>query len=333
MKKVTVRYCPGSVERVQTELEKIFRIFSGNGISHLEIELILDTFATKETGKIIFILRKMPVLNKMDDNIVYTFVFRIRPDRRILPHIVFIRNLLRRVDFVNYGSSDEVIKETAAAFRKKNIPCALYVGTVSSEEIKMLRRKSVALNMPILTKDVFSYDNSFFGQFSEWIYDKEGGQIKLFSDILTKILLDDWGTRCQYKSCLTKFFYIDERSDLYLCTQDQNKICNLFDIETLHDIYGHRTFLMLLEQAVWQREKCRRKCEYYTMCHGGCPIKIHTDGNFCKEESFFSEIVKMRGKICDIIQNEDYRELNPVVRELILSSVASNKLFEMELYS
>lgn len=332
MKKVTVSYRPGAVESIRAELEKIFAIFSGNGISHLEINLILEAYAPQEVGKIICILCKMPVLDNMDNNIVYTFVLRVSPDKDILPHIVKMRHLLRRVDFVDNGCPDLNFKKLVTAFRKRNIMCSLCVGTVSSDELKMLGKKSIALGAPICTEDCSSHDGSFFEIFYEWIHDKQGGRINLFADILTKILLDDWGTKCQYKSCLTKYFYIDSRADIYICTNDKKRICNLFDIESLQDIYVHRTFLMHLEQAVRQREKCKEKCEYYAMCHGGCPIQTHIDGDICKEKYFFSEIVKLREKMCSIVQNEDYRELNPVVRDLILSSAASSKLFEMGLY-
>lgn len=332
MKKVTVNYSPGAVESTQAEVEKILAIFSGNGISHLEINMVLAAYTPKEVGKIICILCKMPAFDNVDNNMVYTFVLRISPDRDILHYVVKLRHLLRRVDFIDNGCPDQKLKKIVLAFRRRNVLCSLCVGTVSSEDLKMLGKKSAALGVPVLTEGYLDSDSSFCELFCRWLYDKQGGRIDLFTDILAKIILDDWGTKCQYKSCLTKSIYIDTKADIFLCRNDKERICNLHDIQSLQDIYVNKSFLMCLERAVRHREKCKEKCEHYSMCNGGCPLHLDIYEDVCREQYFFEKLIKLRGKICYVIQNEDYNNLNPVVKDLILSGVASNKIFEMGLY-
>lgn len=52
----------------------------------------------------------------------------------------------------------------------------------------------------------------------------------------------------------------------------------------------------------------------------------------CENRQIFLVIEEITERIKDIVHNSDYRDLNPAVRELILSSVASNKLFEKGLF-
>lgn len=332
MKRVTVKYCPGSIQSIQTELEKIFAVFSGDSVSHLELNLILDGYAPKEIENIIGILRKMPVFENTKQNIVYTLVLSIPPEISLVHHVTKIRHFLRRVVFVDKGCSDLQFGKVVTAFRKKNILCALDAGAVTSEEIKHLGRKSTEAGVPILTEGFTYTDDSFFELFYQWLYDQQGGRIDLFTDILTKVLMDDWGTRCQYKSCLTKHFYIDPSADVYLCRRYEERICNLFDLEALEDLYVHGTFLARLKQAVLHRRNCREKCKYYGLCHGGCPMEEHPIVELCKDQLFISEMGTLRHEMHRIVLTEDYRTLNPVVRDMILSSAASNKLFEMGLY-
>ncbi len=74
-------------------------------------------------------------------------------------------------------------------------------------------------------------------------------------------------------------------------------------------------------------------CEFYSICHGGCPIDDSYSLGMCKDKAFFSIYQVIEKKLREIIQNEDYGNLNPALTEIILSGFASNKILSGGYYT
>ena len=53
------------------------------------------------------------------------------------------------------------------------------------------------------------YKSITIKDFEKWAYDKEGVRVNIYADIVNHIILNYWGSRCEYKSCLTKYISIE----------------------------------------------------------------------------------------------------------------------------
>lgn len=118
---------------------------------------------------------------------------------------------------------------------------------------------------------------------------------------------------------------VDKNGNIYSYYLQNNEICNLHNVFTLNDLFSHKKFILLLKGSITKRSHCKDLWNFYGICQRGCPMNATISIENCKSKQLFMMME-------DIINNHNYSDLNPVVRELILSSVASNKLFEMKLF-
>ena len=127
---------------------------------------------------------------------------------------------------------------------------------------------------------------------------------------------------------MTKYFFVDANGKIFSCKDCKNEICSLSEIHSLDEIISHDNFISLLEQSIAKRENCKISCVFYEQCQGGCPVKANDSTSKCEDKNLFISMEKISELMHQQICNSDYRTLNPAVREMILSSAASNKLFE-----
>lgn len=328
MKKVNVKYLVTSFERFYKDFQKILDVFADDEISHLEIHLVMDAVNSKDVGKIVNSIAKNQTIKEITNDTIYTLVATISPIQEMVKDFLKVRQMLSRILLTETKENDIALKETIQALRAKGLPCCLLVRGDDIGRIVGICRKNAILGTPIFIEGEVLFDDKFLSLFQEWLYDKNSCRINLFADILSWVLLDDWGTKCQYKSCLTKHFLIDEGGIIYACKNRKNEICNLWDVHSVNEILSHEKFVTLLEGSVAKREWCKSACEFYGLCKGGCPTGLDVAGLECGERKLFATMESINGLLCRIVCNSDYRDLNPAVRGMILSSIASNKIFE-----
>lgn len=328
MKKVNVKYYVQSFEQFSSDLQRILEVFSDNQIFHLEINLIMDTLNSKDVGKIVNCIEKNQIFKEITSDIIYTLIATVSPTREISKIFMKVRKMLSRIDLVATGKNDLAINEAFFSLQKKKLPCSLLIRETDFSRVISIYQRNAALGIPVFAEGEIYCDDEFLFLFKKWIYDKNGCRINIFADILSRILLDYWGTKCQYKSCLAKNFLIDADGTIYACKNYKNRICNLWEVHSLNEILSHENFIALLERSIIKRGQCKAACEFYELCQGGCILNAEISVRECNEKKLFVAMKSVMELLYQVICNSDYRDLNPAVQAMILSSVASNKIFE-----
>lgn len=331
MKKVNVKLYIKSFEQFKDFFTKSITCFSGKGVSHLEIHLIMDTLDEDEIEKITAFIASYPVFKDISNDTIYTFVVTVSPSVRLSKSLSKIKTLLNRIDLVCIGDFYEVAN-VIESLQKKKLPISLMITGNDVQSVLEQYKNYSSIGVPIFFEGELCYNDEYVSLFWEWVYDQNGCRINIFADILSKILLDYWGTICQYKSCLTKYFTVNENGDIYCCKSNNHAICKLHDISSMDELFSQENFIDLLKSSISKRSQCMELCNYYGICQGGCPLDATASGEDCKNKQLFLVMERITEKIRQIVNDSDYRDLNPAVRELILSSVASNKLFEKGLF-
>lgn len=331
MKKINIKLHIKSFEQFKDFLQRVIIVFSSNEIAHLEINLIMDALDNYDIERILKFISTYDTFKEISNNTIYTFIVTINPSCKFSKQLTKIRGLLSRINLMGI---DDTKKVTCAVkkLQEKQLPVAIILKESDIKDILDRYRKFVPLGIPIFTESDACYDDEFVSLFWEWVYDKDGYRISIFADVLSKILLDYWGTICQYKSCLTKYFVINEDGKIYSCRTQNNEICNLQEIASMDELISKEKFIILLNHSIDKRTRCKELCSFYGICQGGCPKEITLTIENCKNKQLFLAMEEITGKVKSIVNDSDYRDLNPAVREMILSSVASNKLFEKRLF-
>lgn len=81
---------------------------------------------------------------------------------------------------------------------------------------------------------------------------------------------------CRFRSCLGKTLYIDQSGRSYSCPFKSNwiELNNLERCSQLQDIFDTNDYAQLIQEAIQRRENCRKNCDVYGVCLGGCPLDI-----------------------------------------------------------
>lgn len=327
MRKVNIQYCVNSYEKFNHDLKKIIHIFTQEGDVHLEINLVMDEVDGTDVKKVINSISKYKVFKEITNGNIFTFVLTLSPENANQSMLYKIRGLISGIDLVyKKNNMDNIISQ----LRKKKIPCSVLVRESAINQVANIYEEMSKKQIPIIIENFeqFEFSSEFMSYFKEWFYDKKGCRINLFADILSRILLDYWGTRCQYNSCLTKQFKIDADGNIYVCKKKQNLICKLDEVISLQNIVSNEKFVDILKQSIDKREECKRKCRFYEYCQGGCPLNCNIQEKNCMEKKLFYIMEDIKQLLYEAINYSDYGELNPAVREMILFGVASNKVFE-----
>ena len=121
--------------------------------------------------------------------------------------------------------------------------------------------------------------------------------------------------QCKYSSCLGKNFYVDKNGMVHFCPHylEKSVVGNI----NSNDKYIESTvFGTILRGAIDKRNDCKRKCEHYEYCLGGCPLE---DG--CGE---FPETFKKSADYIDgiIKSNRDLSDENYAVAKIVIKDIS-----------
>lgn len=326
MRKINLKYVVKSGEQFAGDLKKIISVFTSDSDVHLEINLFMGDVDCTTIKQVIDGIAKCKTFKDIHNENIYTFILTISPKTDIFKSILKIKNLITRIDLVY--ENNKLDKFLLMAVKKK-LPCNIVIRESAVEKIYELYKRISKYGYPIHTDSQIEYDGTYKRLLNDWIYDKNGSRLNIFTDVLSRILLDYWGTKCQYKSCITKYFSVDNRNGkIYACKDNEVEICDLAEIESLQDIYSKEPFIELLKSSIVKREKCSKGCGHFAICLGGCALKSKEEIEECKDKLLFSIIDDLTCQIKKIVNDGDYSELNPAFRDMILSSLSSNKVFE-----
>ena len=328
MQKVNIRFHINSYNQFKENLQKILTVFSGNDIFHLEINLIMDTLTDNEIENVVNLIKTHPTFKEISNETIYTFIATLLPTYKTPKTLTKIKGLLTRIDLVYVDNMHE-INGVVKSLQKKKLPVSILIKDTDFDTVISIYKRCSIWGVPIFSYVNTDYDDKFTSLFWKWVNDKKGCRFNIFADILSSIMIDYWGTKCQYKSCLTKYFVIDAESNIYACCKEPNNlICKLQEISSTNEIFSHTNFISILECAIQKRANCKSLCEFYDLCQGGCLLTNLPTVDDCKNRPLFALMENINEQFKQIINNADYRDLNPAVKEMILSGVASNKLFE-----
>ena len=328
MKKINITLYIDSYIQFEQQLQKIVSVFSNVDIFHLEINLIMDGISDNEVEKVVNHIKTYPAFKEVTNNTIYTFIATVLPNRNLSKVLTKIKGLLSRINLV-YSDSLQEISDAVKDLQRRKLPVTISIKDRDFDKIVDIYKRCSILGVPIFSDVEIEYNDKFTSLFWKWVYDKDGCRFNVFADVLSSILIDYWGIKCEYKSCLTKYFTIDSMGNIYGCCKISDSIiCNLEEISTLSEIFSRLDFISLLENAIKKRDNCQKTCSFYDICQGGCPMTTFDAIEDCKDRSLFIIVESIKEQFKEIINDSDYRELNPAVKEMILSGIASNKLFE-----
>lgn len=328
MNKVNLKCIVSSPIGFADFFKRIMKLSIKSTTIQIEYNLILDSLTINEVKKIVSIIEANEYLKDSKNDCIVTFVLTVKPNKKMAPLFSAIKGNLTKVEIV-YDENDIIdIKYLINYFSKIRIPCVILIKESRINEIMLIYDKFSQFKIPICVDEEINTEDLNLIGFLKWAYDINGAKLNIFSDIAEYIILDYWGTCCKYKSCLTKYFTIDTDGNIYSCRKKKNLIGNVYEINQFEDVLNSKAFLDILKTAIYLRELCKNKCEYYNICQGGCPLSPYESSDKCSERIYFSVFNDIEQKLKQIVREEDYRNLNPALRDIILFGVASNKLFE-----
>lgn len=328
MKKINLTYKVEKSHLFGENFRKILCLFTKN-VSHLEIRLNLVELDEHDVGIIIKMVKKICNKNDFEDTIL-TFVFCLKPSHKLAEIMKKIRFSLTKIELLYNENDSCILRENLRQMQESKLPCNILLKeeNITNSFSKYNDLKPLGVN--IFVEEECEYDSLFFELLNKWIYDVDGVRFSLFAEVISQIIIDYWGSKCKFKSCLTNFFTLNDHGTIYGCKSEENELCNISDISDIQQLYSTDHFGQLLHQAIEKRNTCKNECRFFDLCLGGCPNVNETIKN-CNNIMLFEKWDDLISKIYELINNVDYGQINPAVREIILSGVASNKIFEKEL--
>ena len=159
--------------------------------------------------------------------------------------------------------------------------------------------------------------------FDYWLYDNNNPVILNPYYSYLRDIVEKTSSGCQRTSCLGRWIALHPNGDIYPCvreTRKEYKFGNIFDVESMDNIWDSKAFLELLGTSIERRERCSN-CGVYSYCHGGCPVNAITgNGKFACEtfRNVFSYVLDSYDRLMhDIEKGLSCDSINPVVKSLI----------------
>lgn len=138
------------------------------------------------------------------------------------------------------------------------------------------------IKYPELEVPVNEYISRFTDFFMYWLFDNKCNINMITCHELVKLILYRNAGVCTFNSCLGKWGCIDWKGDIYPCDRlcaEKYKLANVYEIDSILDIYKSKVFYNLVQSAVLRRKQCKDDCKYYDMCYGGCNANAELFGN------------------------------------------------------
>lgn len=310
--------------------DKVMQMCVESGVRQVEFTFVMGNLSADVIRKIVNIVAQNKYLEDSGNDSIITFALTVSATPKLRKIIAPIKNNLVRVEIVYDENKAIDVYNTCQKLINDKLPCALKIQDAEYSQVCSIYRKASKIGIPVVVAESsITYKTMTISDFEKWAYDTNGCRLNLFSNFATHIILGYWGTCCKYKSCLTKYLTIDcDKGTIYSCMDERTPIGNIFELNSIDSIFSNKSFISMLENAINKRNSCKKECEFFDICQGGCPLETYDVSRSCSEKEFFLLYKEIETKLRQIITNEDYRNLNPALAEIILSGASSNKLFE-----
>lgn len=123
-----------------------------------------------------------------------------------------------------------------------------------------------------LSSPAKNFADKMVALFDEWLYDKNGVDVRLFATYVSMALGTNFRI-CSNSSCHGKYLGITADGTLYNCGRysvTKYPFGNVDDFNGLDEVYRSQGFKELVAGAIERRNTCKRSCEYFAVCGGGC---------------------------------------------------------------
>lgn len=156
-----------------------------------------------------------------------------------------------------------------------------------------------------------------------WINDDKAIPVSTFVQYV-KMYLDYQEKNCVYGACLYKVLNIEPNGMIFPCSRyfkNEYIIGNIFDFQNISEVFKTKNFSEIVIQGIARREKCKRECELYKFCLGGCSSacanEVALDNNDTQLCRITKEILPFIFNELDIIYNNNNIPIkNPILQYL-----------------
>ena len=133
---------------------------------------------------------------------------------------------------------------------------------------KLLKKQIDMIEQPCLK------DNDLTS-FWDWLKSSPTHKNEIYSSYI-RMALGLAPYSCKFCSCLGKTIYIDQSGKPDSCPFKANRIelNNLEKCSQLQEAFDTADYAQLIQEAIRRRENCRKNCDIYGLCQGGCPLDI-----------------------------------------------------------
>lgn len=170
---------------------------------------------------------------------------------------------------------------------------------------------------------------SLMDYFPTWIKDKEGVLLLPYAKFIDNALGGSYRL-CVNDSCIGKYFYMDNKGDIYTCNKPcLAKYCygNISSINSLDDVYLSKHFERFVSKNIERRRDCQN-CLAFKKCQGGCSSdSLLNNGKlekineiYCKNYKLLQDFIKQ--EIKKIVDGQmSLKELNPSMKLMVINSL------------
>ena len=165
-----------------------------------------------------------------------------------------------------------------------------------------------------LNIDVNIYVDEMFKLFVYWLNDA-GCNIRVNPFTLyVKEYLFKKSNICCHQSCLRCWIGLNPNGDIAPCSRyypGKYIYGNIKNMKDIKEIYSSDGFFNILKGSVIRREKCKKECEFYNICQGGCNNSAIMEGSLEQNGGFTCLAYRLLfGKIVKYLQDNEIDKLN-----------------------
>lgn len=200
------------------------------------------------------------------------------------------------------------------------------------EYFKRMGLHSVRFNyyLPIGNENVDAFNmideneliQSYISLFLHWCKDSHPIRVDPFLTIID--LMSNQSHRlCEHSSCLQSWLCMRPDGELTPCDRvfpKEYAYGNVWDYEDIRLIYQTSGFMNLISESIKRRNYCKKKCNLYDKCFGGCNSKALEAGDIRHPPEY---VCNFFISLYSYIDN--YRKNNPDIIKSVLSKVGCNE--------
>ncbi len=116
-----------------------------------------------------------------------------------------------------------------------------------------------------------------------------------FTSLIYSAITNKPAPICENVGCLHKWLAITHDGFIYPCSRSYSKkycLGNISEYSEIDNAFNTENFAQLLKGAITRRYYCKKNCEYYHLCQGGCNNDSILNGDITRPAGFKCKILK-----------------------------------------